>query len=103
MTPQESAAAIVHRMTVHPKTGALLGYITGQTFTDPFITSHAVTSDGFVMVSTNLDPLMNDLFGAIEDLQEKIDEVTDFANDHGILTDDEREALVAAFSTKFSR
>ena len=103
MTTQESALAICNRMTVHPKTAALLAYITNHPLTNPFITGHAVTSDGFVMVSTNEDAFLNCLFGTFDQLLEKVIEITDFACQNDIITSDEQTELVLAFTSKIHR
>ena len=57
---------------IHPKTAALLAYIMGEVCTTPHITAHAVTSDGYLMVGTSVDPMLNELFERVTFCRDKV-------------------------------
>lgn len=96
--PIAKRMCIVHQL--HPKTAALLGYLTGERLCSPFLTSHAVTSDHFVLVGTSVDPFLNCLFGELEYLRQKVSDVADFALRHSTITIDEHQNLLALFAAK---
>jgi hypothetical protein len=51
------------------KMAAIVGFIVGETYTDPHITEMAVTSDGMVLAQQSGDVGMNDMVGSETDLQ----------------------------------
>ena len=54
------------------KMHALLGLVLGEHRTEPYITGRAITADGFVMVSTSRDPLMNEIFGTVSECRRNL-------------------------------
>lgn len=96
--PIAKRMCIVHQL--HPKTAALLGYLTGEKLTTTYLTAHAVTSDNFVMVGTSEDPFLNCLFGEVDYLREKVRDVADFALQHSTITPDEHQNLLDLFAAK---
>jgi hypothetical protein len=76
------------------KMAAIVGYILGETFTDPSITEMAITSDGMVLAQQSGDVGMNDMIGSVSDLKRNWMKLLDVAG----LDDKERKQAEALFN-----
>jgi len=73
---------------------AIVGYIVGERWTQPMITSMRVTSDGFVLAGDDDDPMYNYApLGTISELRENWRRLLDFA----CLTARERREVCTMF------
>lgn len=79
-----------------PKMAAIVGYIIGENWTNPRITGFSVTSDGFVLCSTNRDPSYNGFIGSLEDLRRNWYDLLEYAE----LTPEEYTEANRLFSLK---
>jgi hypothetical protein len=75
------------------KMAAIVGYILGETYTNPSITDMAITSDGFVMAQQSGDIGMNDMIGDVSDLRRNWDNLLSAAG----LEPQEKQEAAALF------
>lgn len=78
------------------KMAAIVGYILDKKWTEPAIDEMAVTSDGFVMASSEYDVGMNQFIGAVSDLERNWENLLEAAD----LTFEERRAAEQLFTTR---
>lgn len=79
---------------IHPRTAALLGWISGEALSNPRITGGIVTSDGYLMVSTDQDPFYNELFCTRDMANEKVDALLRHALENNVITPEEFAILM---------
>ena len=82
-----------------PKMAAIVGYILGQEWTNPYITELQVTSDNFVLSGINTDPLLNRIEGRLDELQDNWNRLLAVAG----LTNAEMQTANGLFAAKIGR